>query len=55
MSKIAAFLSGVAGVLVLAGYFVPAWNQAYYIVPAGGALAILSAFINHSRPLNRMV
>ena len=52
MSKIGAFVSGVGGVLVLAGYFVPSLNAAYYLIPVGGVLAIISAVLmGSSRPI----
>lgn len=44
MSKIGAFFSGLAGVSVLVGYFMPDLNQAYYLIPAGGVLAVFTAF-----------
>jgi len=45
MSKIAAFISGIGGILVLAGYFIPTLNTAYFLVPIGGVLAIISAIV----------
>ena len=45
MSRIAAFVSGVGGILVLAGYFIPTLNTNYYLVPVGGVLAIVSAVL----------
>ncbi len=44
MGKLGAFFSGIAGVMVLAGYFISALDG-YYLVPIGGVLAIFSAII----------
>jgi hypothetical protein len=46
MSKFGTFLSGLAGVAVLIGYFFPSFGQKYYLVFGGGILAILSAVLN---------
>ncbi|MEK6820108.1 MAG: hypothetical protein AABX71_00165 [Nanoarchaeota archaeon] len=46
MSKIGAFLSGIAGVAVLVGYFLPSLNDSYYLILAGGVLALISAAIS---------
>ncbi len=51
MQTIGSLLSGAAGIIVLAGYFIPSLNQSYYLVPIGGALALTSAvIISSSRP-----
>lgn len=49
MSKIGAFLSGIAGVAVLLGYFISSLNESYYLIPIGGALAIIAAAISSAR------
>jgi hypothetical protein len=51
MQTIGSMLSGAAGIIVLAGYFIPSLNQQYFLVPIGGALALISAvIISSSRP-----
>lgn len=44
MSKFGAFISGIAGIVVLLGYFISSLDS-YYLVPIGGALAIIAAII----------
>jgi hypothetical protein len=46
MGKFGALLSGLAGILVLGGYFVDSLNKTYYLVLAGGILAIIAAFVS---------
>jgi len=46
MSKFAGFLAGIGGVAVLVGNFMPELNGQYYLILAGGVLAILSAIIS---------
>ena len=45
MSKFGAFLSLVAGLAVLVGYFMPEFGGKYYLVPVGGVLAVLAAIV----------
>ncbi len=43
MSGFSAFLSGIAGISVLIGYFFPPLNDSYYLILFGGILALISA------------
>jgi len=49
MSKFAGFLSGIAGIAVLAGEYVGSL-QKYYLVTIGGVLAIVAAIVALKNP-----
>ena len=44
MSKFGGFVAGIGGVLVLLGNFISSFEN-YYLIPIGGALAIIAAII----------
>ena len=46
MNKFGAFLSLIGGAAVIVGYFVKSLNDSYYLVPIGGAVAVLGAFMS---------
>jgi len=48
MNKFAGLFSGIAGVLVLVGEFVPGLDK-YYLVPIGGVLALLVSIVLFKR------
>ena len=48
MSKFGGFVAGIGGILVLGGNFVSSLSD-YYLVPIGGALAIIAAIICFKR------
>lgn len=52
MNRFGAFLSGIAGAAVLVGFFVQSLNDKYYLVLAGGILALISAFVSARRNYN---
>jgi hypothetical protein len=49
MTRFGGFLSGIAGVLVLGGYFVASLNKTYYLTLIGGILALVAAVISLRR------
>lgn len=51
MTKFGAFLSLIGGAAVILGYFVETLNKDYYLVLAGGIIAVIGALISFkSRP-----
>jgi hypothetical protein len=46
MLKLTGIISLIAGVATLVGYFVPTLASQYYLVLAGGIIAILAAVID---------
>ena len=52
MTRFAGFLSLLAGLIVLIGYFFPDLNRSYFLVLIGGTLAIIAGFIGLKKPKN---
>ena len=46
MIKTVGFISLIAGIATLVGYFVPSLASQYYLVLAGGIIALLAAVVD---------